>query len=388
MRRILHVDMDAFYASVEQKDHPELRDKPVIVGADPKKGAGRGVVAACSYEARKFGIHSALPISRAWKLCPQGCYVRPRLSRYQEESRAIMNILRQYTDMVETLSIDEAFLDVTGSIALKGTAEEIARDIKAEVRRVTGLTASVGVATNKFLAKIASDLEKPDGCVVVPEDDVKGFLERLPISRLWGVGPKTEARLRRMGVGTIRELAALPRERLTRDLGSAGEHLWHLSRGEDDRPVVADWDPKSISCENTFDVDTDDRDRLVATIQHLSEEVARRLRKQGFRASTITLKLRYASFTTHTRQSSLPIPVQTGRDIVKVVLPLFEQFSLEEKIRLIGVGTGKLSREGDEPEQLGLFPDSRRQNEKLEHTLDKIRAKYGHTSLQKGSELS
>lgn len=388
MRRILHVDMDAFYASVEQRDHPELRDQPVIVGADPRKGAGRGVVAACSYEARKFGIHSALPISRAWKLCPHGCYVRPRLSRYQEVSRTIMDILRHYTDLVEPLSIDEAFLDVTGSITLKGSAEKIARDIKSEVRGVTGLTASVGVAPNKFLAKIASDLEKPDGFVVVPDDNVEGFLERLPISRLWGVGPKTEARLRRLGVGTIRELAAIPRERLIQTLGSTGEHLWHLSRGEDDRPVVADWDPKSISCETTFDEDTDDRDRLLTTIHNLSEEVARRLRRQGFRASRITLKLRYASFTTHTRQSSVPSPVETGQDIARVVLPLFEEFSLEEKIRLIGVGTGKLSRDGDEPEQLGLFSDSRRRDEKLEHTLDEIREKYGRTSLQKGSELS
>ena len=379
--------MDAFYASVEQKDHPELRGQPVIVGADPKKGSGRGVVAACSYEARKFGIHSALPISRAWKLCPQACYVRPRLSRYQEESRTIMDILRSYTDMVEPLSIDEAFLDVTGSITLKGSAEKIARDIKDEVQRVTGLTASVGVATNKFLAKIASDLEKPDGLVVVPETDVKGFLGKLPISRLWGVGPKTEARLRRMGVGSIRELAALSRERLTAGLGSMGEHLWHLSRGEDDRPVVSDWDPKSISCETTFDIDTNDRDHLLKTLHNLSEEVARRLRKQGFRASTITLKLRYASFTTHTKQQSVPSPLETGRDILKVVLPLFERFPLEEKIRLVGIGTGKLSRAGDDPSQLGLFPDSRQRNEKLEHTLDEIREKYGRTSLQKGSEL-
>ena len=198
-RSVLHVDMDAFYASVEGRDHPELKGRPVIVGADPKNGKGRGVVAACSYEARKFGIRSALPISRAWKLCPQAAYVRPRFKRYGEVSGIIMAIFRTYTDLVEPLSIDEAFLDVTGSTALMGPAHKIAQDVKRTIRERTGLTASVGVAPNKFLAKIASDLGKPDGLVIVDPDQVPQFLADLPISRLWGVGPKTETRLRRMG---------------------------------------------------------------------------------------------------------------------------------------------------------------------------------------------
>src|SRR5258706_9115723 len=211
MRSILHVDMDAFYASVEQLDQPEYKGRPVIVGADPKAGKGRGVVAACSYEARKFGVHSALPISRAWKLCPQGVYVRPRMQRYAEMSAQIMEVFRGYTDLVEPLSIDEAFLDITGSTALFGRPDEIARLIKKEIRERTGLTASVGLAPNKFLAKIASDIRKPNGFMVVEENAIQDFLRDLPISRLWGVGPKTEQRLHEFGFRTIGQVAAADR---------------------------------------------------------------------------------------------------------------------------------------------------------------------------------
>src|SRR5439155_12835839 len=207
MRSILHVDMDAFYASVEQLDHPEYKGKPVIVGADPKEGQGRGVVAACSYEARKFGVRSALPITRAWKLCPEGVYVRPRMKRYVEVSHQVMEVFRRFTDLVEPLSIDEAFLDITGSVALLGAPEQIARSIKSQIRAATGLTASAGLAPNKFLAKIASDLRKPDGFVIVEEKEIETFLQDLPISRLWGVGPKTEQRLHAMGFRTIGQLA-------------------------------------------------------------------------------------------------------------------------------------------------------------------------------------
>src|SRR2546430_3067546 len=214
MRSILHVDMDAFYASVEQLDQPQFKGRPVIVGADPRAGKGRGVVAACSYEARKFGVRSALPISRAWKLCPEGVYVRPRMERYSEVSGQVMEVFRRYTDLVEPLSIDEAFLDITGSIALMGLPEQIAQSIKKEVREMTGLNASVGLAPNKFLAKIASDLKKPDAFVVVQADGIEAFLRDLPISRLWGVGPKTEQRLHGLGFRTIGQVAAAEREYL------------------------------------------------------------------------------------------------------------------------------------------------------------------------------
>ena len=378
--------MDAFYASIEQLDHPEYKGRPVIVGADPKAGKGRGVVAACSYEARKFGIRSALPISRAWKLCPQGVYVRPRMNRYVEVSQQVMDVFRRYTDLVEPLSIDEAFLDITGSVALLGPADEIARSIKKAIREATGMTASVGLAPNKFLAKIASDLKKPDGLVVLREDDVDQFLRDLPISRLWGVGPKTEARLHEMGFRTIGQLASASRESLVRTLGSLGEHLYQLSHGKDDRQVVPDWERKSVGTETTFDEDTDDRDLLLRTILELSDHVAERLRKDEYRARKVTLKLRYSNFSTHTKQHSLDRLIQTGDEIAAVARQLFSQFPLNRKIRLIGVSAGDLHRGREDPEQLTLFATSN-PKEKLGHAVDAIKEKFGIDSLRRGSQL-
>jgi DNA polymerase-4 len=386
-RFIVHVDMDAFYAAVEQLDNPACKGKPVIVGADPKEGMGRGVVAACSYEARKLGIRSALPISRAWKLCPQGVFVRPRMKRYVEVSHQVMDVFRRYTDLVEPLSIDEAFLDITGSVALLGKPEDIARSIKDDVRTVTSLTASVGLAPNKFLAKIASDLRKPDAFVIVREGEIEAFLRDLPISRLWGVGPKTEQRLHEMGFRTIGQVAMATRESLVRSLGSLGEHLYQLSRGHDERPVVPNWDPKSVSSETTFDEDTSDRELLVRTILDLSDHVAERLRKDNYRTRRVTLKLRYSSFSTHTKQHSLDKLIQTGEEIATVARDLFRQFSLKQKIRLIGVSAGDLQRDGKEPQQLGLFSDPRNVNEKLSRTVDEIREKFGKDVLRRGSNL-
>lgn len=387
MRSILHVDMDAFYASVEQLDNPEYKGKPVIVGADPKGGKGRGVVAACSYEARKFGVRSALPISRAWKLCPEGVYVRPRMKRYAEVSGQVMEVFRRFTDLVEPLSIDEAFLDITGSTALLGAPEKIAQSIKKEIRTETGLTASVGLAPNKFLAKIASDLKKPDAFVIVEESQIETFLRDLPISRLWGVGPKTEQRLHEMGFRTIGEMAAAKRESLVRSLGSLGEHLYQLSRGHDERPVVPNWEPKSISSETTFDEDTDNRELLLRTILELSDHVAERLRKDNYRARKVTLKLRYSSFTTHTKQHSLDKLIQTGEEIAAIARSLFAQFPLKQKIRLIGVSAGDLYRDGEDPQQLPLFAQPANEKEKLSHTVDEIKQKFGIDALRRGSQL-
>jgi DNA polymerase-4 len=387
IRSILHVDMDAFYASVEQFDHPEYKSKPVIVGADPKDGKGRGVVAACSYEARKFGVRSALPISRAWKLCPEGVYVRPRMKRYVEVSGWVMEVFRHFTDLVEPLSIDEAFLDITGSTALLGPPIEIARAIKNEIHETTGLRASVGLAPNKFMAKIASDIRKPDGFVVIEQSEIEAFLRDLPISRLWGVGPKTEVRLHEIGFRTIGDVAAADRESLVRRLGSLGEHLYQLSHGQDERPVVPNWEPKSISSETTFEEDTNDRDLLLATILELSDHVAQRLRKDGYRARKVTMKLRYSSFSTHTKQHSLDKLVQTGEDIAAVARGLFGQFPLKQKIRLIGVAAGDLHRDGDEPQQLQLFTQSTPRKEKLSHTVDEIKQKFGDAALRRGSQM-
>jgi DNA polymerase IV len=386
MRSILHVDMDAFYASIEQLDHPEYKGKPVIVGADPKGGTGRGVVAACSYEARKFGVHSALPISRAWKLCPEGVYVRPRMKRYVEVSGQVMEVFRRYTDLVEPLSIDEAFLDITGSVALLGAPDVIARSIKHEIRQTTGLNASVGLAPNKFLAKIASDLKKPDAFVIVEQDHVEEFLRDLPISRLWGVGPKTELRLKEIGFHTIGQIASTPRDSLLRSLGSWGEHLYQLSHGHDDRPVIPDWEPKSVGTETTFDEDTGDRELLLSTILELSDHVAERLRKDRYRARKVTLKLRYSNFSTHTKQRSLGKLIQTGEEIAAIARQLFAQFPLNQKIRLIGVSTADLHRDGHDPRQLQLFGSSD-EKEKLSHTVDEIKQKFGADSLRRGSQL-
>jgi DNA polymerase-4 len=386
MRSILHVDMDAFYASIEQLDQPEYKGKPVIVGADPKSGTGRGVVAACSYEARKFGVHSALPISRAWKLCPEGVYVRPRMKRYVKVSHQVMEVFRRYTDLVEPLSIDEAFLDITGSIALLGQPDAIARSIKHEISQATGLTASVGLAPNKFLAKIASDLKKPNAFVIVEAKKIEEFLWDLPISRLWGVGPKTEARLHELGFRTIGQIASAPRESLIRSLGSLGEHLHQLSHGRDDRPVIPDSEPKSIGTETTFEEDTGDLELLLRTILELSDHVAERLRKDEYRARKVTLKLRYSNFSTHTKQHSLDKLIQTGEEIAAVARELFSHFPLNQKIRLIGVSAGDLHREGSDPQQLSLFTSSN-EKEKLSHTVDEIRQKFGADSLRRGSHL-
>ena len=387
MRQILHVDMDAFYASVEQLDHPEFRGRPVIVGAHPKAGTGRGVVAACSYEARKTGVHSALPISLAWKRCPNGVYLRPRMDRYKEVSSAIMDVFDRYTDLVEPISIDEAFLDVTGSTTLMGPAESIARDVKTTIRIETGLTASIGVAPNKFLAKIASDLDKPDGFVVVRETDVRQFLDPLPVSKLWGVGPKTATRLEKLGVDTIGQLAAMPRESIIDRLGAPGRQLWNLARGQDERPVVSRSEPKSISNEMTFERDTSDTDLLLKTLRQLCDKVAGRLRRQQFRTRTIVLKLRYQSFTTFTRQTSSPEPLDTGNEIFALVRTMFEEFPLEENVRLVGVGTSNLVRASIGSRQLSLFAPPR-QSERLAQALDEIHDRYGDGLLRRGSDLS
>jgi DNA polymerase IV len=383
-RAILHVDMDAFYASIEQLDDPRLKGRPVIVGADPREGHGRGVVAACSYEARKFGVRSALPIGRAWKLCPEGAFVRPRMKRYVEVSAQVMEVLRQFTNLVEPLSIDEAFLDITGSITLFGAPVQIARAIKKQIRETTGLTASAGVAPNKFLAKIASDLKKPDGLVVVELGEIEAFLRDLPIARLWGVGPKTEDRLHEMGLHTIGAIRGRTQEEMTRALGSnLGAHLHALAQGHDERPVVPNWEPKSISNETTFEEDTRDRELLVQTIRRLAESVGRRLRRENYRARKVTLKIRFEPFDTHTRQTSVKRPIDGDEDITRLALGLFDQFSLDRRVRLIGVGTGEIVRPGEEPAQMDLFDESRKESV-IDRTVDKIRERFGDDRIRRG----
>ena len=368
IRAILHVDMDAFYASVEQRDHPSYRHKPVIVGADPKGGRGRGVVAACSYEARHYGVHSAMPIRMAYQACPNGIFLRPDFPRYTKVSHDLRKIFCSITDQIEPLSIDEAFLDVSQRVRQGASAVDLARYLKQLVQEGQSLTASIGVAPNKFLAKIASDLQKPNGLVVVPEKHVLRFLDPLSIGRIWGVGPKTEARLKLFGIETIRDLRQVKPDQLKRSFGKMGEHLWTLSRGVDPRPVVTSRKPKSLSQEHTFAKDILAQEVLERMLARLTEEVYRRLVARDLLARTVTLKLRYSDFTTITRQRTLPHPLEKESEILEAMFSLLRQFrDLNRRVRLIGVLVSSLgcsTRIGIR--QLLLFPHSGQNSERMQ----------------------
>lgn len=384
-RSILHVDMDAFYAAVEQRDHAEFRGKPVIVGSDPKKGKGRGIVATCSYEARKFGVHSAQPISRAWQLCPHGIYVSPDMGKYARVSRRVMDIFSDFTDLVEPISIDEAFLDVSGSLRLYGSGPDIAAKIKSRICRELQLTASVGVAANKFVAKVASDLKKPDGLVVVDPGREREFLAPLPISRLWGVGPRTEAYLKKLGFERIGQIAAMPLKELAARLGESGAHLWRLASGLDDRPVLSEDGCKSIGHEITFEKDTDDFSLLRTTLLDLTERVAHRLRMEAVRAYTVTLKFRESDFSTFTRRTTLDAPVDTSEQIFPIALKLLEGlFRHGVRVRLIGVSGSNL-----EPQtggnQMRLFDQASAKERKLAAAMDDISRRYGGRAITRAA---
>ncbi len=384
-RTILHVDMDAFYAAVEQRDHPEYRGKPVIVGSDPKDGKGRGIVATCSYEARKFGVHSAQPISQAWKLCPHGIYVRPEMEKYGRVSNQVMRILLGFTDMLEQVSIDEAFLDVTGSAGIFGSGPEIARKIKRRIAEELKLTASVGVAQNKFIAKVASDLEKPDGLVVVEPGHEKEFLDPLPIGRLWGVGPKTEAHLKRIGLERIGQIAKLSHSDLVARLGKSGAHLWQLAQGIDDRPVLSEEGFKSISHEITFERDTSDFALLERTLLELAEKVAHRLRTHGVRAHSVSIKFREADFSTFTRRITAPDPVNTTEKIFPLARKMMKSLiRTGVLVRLIGVSAGNLEEETG-GKQMSLLDQSPHKDRKLAAALDDIAQRFGDRALTRAT---
>ena len=306
MRHILHADMDAFYASVEQRDNPDLAGKPVLVGGSP---TSRGVVAAASYEARRFGVHSAMPMSVALRQCPHAVIVRPRFDRYREVSDQIRAIFLGMTPLVEPLSLDEAYLDVTAVVTPDRSAESIAREIKSRVRMDVGLTISVGVSTCKSVAKVASDFDKPDGLTVVPPGDEGAFLAPLAVRKLWGIGPKTAARLEAEGVRTIGQLAAKPEEWFSRSFGKRGPEIRLMSMGQDDHPVSTERETKSVSAETTLAEDVSELEELRAIVRRQSERVARHLDGIGLQGRTVTLKLRLSDFTTFTRQVTLPAPV-------------------------------------------------------------------------------
>ena len=338
-------------------------------------------MATCSYEARKFGVHSAQPISQAWRLCPQGIYVHGDMAKYVRASDRLISILLEFSDLVEQVSIDEAFLDATGSLTICGSSPDIARNIKNRIREELRLTASVGVAANKFVAKVASDLQKPDGLVVVEPGREQEFLFPLEMRRLWGVGAKTEAFFKKMGIQKIGQLGNLKLEHVTGWLGKNGEHLWFLAHGIDDRPVLPEEGYKSIGHETTFEKDTADLRKLHDTLLELVERVAQRLRAHEARARTITIKLRRADFTTYTRRTTLGLPVDTTEKIFPTALKLMQSL-IEEGVlvRLIGVYGSNFSA-GSPGEQLSLFDQSGAKGRRLASAMDEVVRRYGDGAI-------
>jgi DNA polymerase IV len=382
-RTILHVDMDAFYAAIEQRDRPDLRGQPVVVGADPRGGRGRGVVSTASYEARRFGVTSAMPISQAWRLCPDAAYLPVDMEKYARVSGEVMEILRGFTDLVEPISIDEAFLDITGSGRALGPGEQVARRLKDRLRDLTSLTASVGVAANKLVAKIASDLRKPDGLVVVPPGTEAAFLAPLPVRRLWGIGPKMEERLMKAGIHTIGQLAQ-GEAVLARRLGTHGHDLVRLARGLDERGVEAHaGEAKSVGQEHTYDRDTAERAQHRRTLLGLCDRVARRLREQRLQASTVTLKHRDETFHTVTRATTLATPTDAGDALFETAWALLQGLPAGGKVRLLGVyasgfGPGRQLR-------LDLAKDTDR--ETADRVRDAVARRFGDGALTRASLL-
>jgi DNA polymerase IV len=379
VRQILHVDMDAFYASVEELDAPELRGKPVLVGGSSR----RGVVMAASYAARPFGARSAMPMAQALRLCPKAVVVPPRMERYAEVSASVFDIFRSFTPLVEGLSLDEAFLDVTASQSLFGDGEAIARKIKTRIQSELGLTASAGVAPSKFVAKIASDLEKPDGLVVVRERDVVAFLEPLPIERMWGVGLKTSPKLRELGFHTLGDLARGNLATLEGALGSWGAHVRALARGEDPREVDPARAAKSVGAEQTYEHDLHGKAAIEATLLEHAARVAQRLVREGLYARGVVVKLKYSDFTLRSRRTMLPEPVADTGSIHAAARALLAEFPEDGRgVRLTGVSATHIS---DGPPSPTLFQDRRATGKKVEDLIclveDRLGAKLTRAAL-------
>lgn len=379
---ILHVDMDAFYASVEERDQPELRGKPVIVGGSAE---GRGVVCAANYQARRYGVHSAMPAATAVRLCPHAVFLSPRMDYYASISEHIREVFDRFSPLVEPLSLDEAFLDVTGCERLFGSAAEIARQIKTVVRKETDLVASVGVAPIKFLAKIASDLEKPDGLVVVEPGGVQQFLDPLPIARLWGVGKTAAKSFRRLGIDRVGQLRTLSLELLQENFGSSsGRHLWQLAHGIDERRVVPDHAARSISHETTFANDVENMQALRAWLLELTEQVARRLRRLQLRGRTVQLKIRYGDFSTYTRSHTLAEATSITDDIWTAADGLLTRRLPQRPlaIRLLGVGVSGIEGRGET--QPTLFDEQERLRQtRLDTTTDEIQQRFGTAAIKR-----
>lgn len=386
-RSIVHIDMDAFFASVEQRDNPALRGKPVVVGADPKGGTGRGVVATCSYEARQYGIHSAMPISIAYKKCPQAVFVSPRMKKYSDVSRQVYDILYDFTPFIEQVSIDEFFLDLRGGSQLFGNQRDTCIQIKARIKKELNLTASVGIAPVKMAAKIASDLEKPDGLVEVAKDKLLEFLWPLDIRKVWGLGKKTGDFLKTRGIKTIGDLARQEISYVRTILGKNGDHFWNLANGIDQREVETDEETKSVSNEITFDRDTSDQNEIVSALMRLSEKVSLRLRKYAFMGKTVTLKIRLEGFQTFTRAKTLSEPTNYADVIFREIKKSHDNFgNKHKKVRLVGVKVSHLSQ-GAVQEDLFELPINKKR-EKLHSVIDDIQKKFGTSSIVRATGLS
>lgn len=381
VRTIMHVDMDAFFASVEVLDQPQYAGKPVIVGG--RKDSVRGVVSAASYEARKYGIHSAMPIAKAAALCPEGIFIPGRMQRYQEVSRQIQAIFPLFSPLVEPLSIDEAFLDMTGCEHFYADLEAMGRSLKTKILESTGLTASVGIAPNKFLAKLASDWQKPDGLFVLRPPDIQAFLEALPVGKLWGVGRKSEARFHRLNLHYVRDILPHSLVWLQEQMGEAlGSQIYNLARGIDHRAVVPEQEPQSLGHEITFSEDQDDFDFLRHQLAQMSEKVGWRLRQQGLHAKTVSIKVRFPDFRTITRSHSLNHPFNDDDTIFREALHLLQGVKLQP-VRLLGVTASNFSAGA----QLSLFSETEGAAKELNEALDLINRKFAPGTITKGRTL-
>lgn len=382
-RAILHLDMDAFYPAVEVLDNPSLKGKPVIVGGSQQ----RGVVSSASYEARKFGIHSAQPVARAMRLCSHGIFLPVRMARYREVSEMVFEIFHRFTPLVEALSIDEAFLDVTGSVRLFGEPVGIAKKIKQAVREETGLTVSAGVAPSKFVAKIASDMDKPDGLTVVRANRVRAFLDPLPIEKMWGVGKATQRALERLNIHTFRDLSQMPVAVLEERLGKNGIKIHQLSMGIDDREVVPDHDAKSIGHERTYSQDIRDEDTARKELLSLANKVAHRMRRHGITGRTVTLKVKYSDFVLITRATTLAGPTDDGLEIYSTATRLLAKTQVGKRpVRLLGISLSHLEP-NDPKNQLSLFQQqaTSQKRKDLNIALDSLYEKHGEKSVRPGT---
>lgn len=382
-RSIIHLDMDAFYPAVEVLDNPELKGKPVIVGGSRE----RGVVSSASYEARKFGVHSAQPMATAMRLCPKGIFLPGRMSRYKEVSKQVFEIFYRFTPLVEPLSIDEAFLDVTGSERLLGKPVEIAKKIKQVVFEETGLTVSAGVAPSKFVAKIASDIDKPDGLTVVPHGKVREFLDPLPVKKMWGVGKKTQEALARLNIRTFRDLRQMPVKVLEQRFGKHGIKMHQLAKGIDEREVITEHEAKSVGHEQTFMEDILDLEAVKKEILSLANKVGRRMRRESVTGKTVTLKVKYNDFKQITRAETLQKSTDDGFEIYSTASRLLQKTQVGKRpVRLLGISLSQLSFLG-EGEQLSIFgrDESSQKRKRLNVALDSLYEKHGDRSVRPGT---